>query len=286
MDISNFSFLLSLHTPLYLTGVLVLLAFFIGRKRVASYKKASAGYGSKNKEKSVPPQSIEERFGTLPCDGKRCSLNDVCEGAERLFCRDVLQHSLGKVTISSQHTVVLPSGVRRIDFAFFTASKRKIAIELDGYFPHAKEVSKVDFDDQLKRQNELILAGWEVLRFSFNQLTESPQYCINVINSILEGEPKDKIRAFTTIVRDFNIPSDERVRAKETFKDTGAQYSKHRWRWYWPDGLPINETIPEHWTLADPITLCVYCQQKAIVKNGPYGLFGICQSCHKTFSLE
>jgi very-short-patch-repair endonuclease len=60
--------------------------------------------------------------------------------------------------------VVLAGQDRRIDFAFPDV---KVAIEIDGYETHSgREV----FEDDRARQNELVAAGWTVLRFTRRQL--------------------------------------------------------------------------------------------------------------------
>lgn len=66
---------------------------------------------------------------------------------------------------------------RRIDFAIITDNS-KVAIELDGYTYHAKgKISPEKFSDDLQRQNELILSGWKVIRFSWDQLNQTPEKC-------------------------------------------------------------------------------------------------------------
>src|SRR5690606_15395761 len=52
-----------------------------------------------------------------------------------------------------------------LDFAYL-ARDLKLALEVDGYGPHVTEVSRWQFIHQLRRQNQLILDGWAVLRFA------------------------------------------------------------------------------------------------------------------------
>ena len=57
-------------------------------------------------------------------------------------------------------------------------SRAAVAIEVDGYESH----SRCDvFQDDRVRGNELELAGWMVLRFTWHQLTRRPDYVIRVL---------------------------------------------------------------------------------------------------------
>ena len=74
-----------------------------------------------------------------------------------------------------QYRVRLCGRNRRIDFAL---PQLRIAIEVDGYESH----SRYDvFQDDRVRANELELAGWTVLRFTWHQLTERPDYVLGVL---------------------------------------------------------------------------------------------------------
>ena len=59
-----------------------------------------------------------------------------------------------------------------VDFVF-TASK--VAIEIDGFAFHS---DADDFQHDRVRQNRLILLGWQVLRFTWLDLTEYPERVI------------------------------------------------------------------------------------------------------------
>ncbi|MFD0693749.1 hypothetical protein ACFQZT_06555 [Paenibacillus sp. GCM10027628] len=53
----------------------------------------------------------------------------------------------------------------------------KLVIEIDGFTTHARDLSPSDFDDHLMRQNDLVLSGWLLLRFSANQVIQRPIIC-------------------------------------------------------------------------------------------------------------
>lgn len=59
-------------------------------------------------------------------------------------------------------------GRYRVDFAW---SAERLAVEVDGYASHA---SWRAFQDDRTRQNDLVAAGWTVLRFTWHDLCEQP----------------------------------------------------------------------------------------------------------------
>jgi very-short-patch-repair endonuclease len=59
-----------------------------------------------------------------------------------------------------QHRVRIGDRTYKIDLAY---PELKIAIEVDGFGPHG---TRVAFDDDRRRQNDLVAAGWTVLRFT------------------------------------------------------------------------------------------------------------------------
>jgi very-short-patch-repair endonuclease len=58
-----------------------------------------------------------------------------------------------------------------IDFAFIRGHVR-LAIEIDGYGPHLQKITRSQFSDQWIRQNHLMLDGWKLLRFSFDDVKD------------------------------------------------------------------------------------------------------------------
>jgi very-short-patch-repair endonuclease len=81
----------------------------------------------------------------------------------------------GLPPIVFQHPIRLAGRRRRIDFAF---PDIRLAIEVDGYESH----SRYDvFEDDRVRGNELELAGWTVLRFTWHQVRRRPGYVIGVL---------------------------------------------------------------------------------------------------------
>lgn len=67
-------------------------------------------------------------------------------------------------------------GDRFADFAYHKDGIR-LLIEIDGFTTHARNISPGEFDDHLSRQNDLILQGWMILRFSVDQVMKQPMLC-------------------------------------------------------------------------------------------------------------
>jgi very-short-patch-repair endonuclease len=65
----------------------------------------------------------------------------------------------------------------KVDVAFPAA---KVAIETDGWAFHSDQE---DFQQDRERQNNIMLAGWQVLRFTWLDLVEYPQRVIAIIRS-------------------------------------------------------------------------------------------------------
>lgn len=76
------------------------------------------------------------------------------------------------------------NGERFIDFVYVKDGLR-LMIEIDGYTTHARHISSGDFDDHLMRQNDFILSGWTILRFSAHQVERKPRLCQRQITQAL-----------------------------------------------------------------------------------------------------
>ena len=129
----------------------------------------------------------------MESDDARASFLDSCSEPERVFFRTVLEPTVGMSAykyIQPQHPFVQPDGrIRRIDFALVTPS-RKYAIELDGFSYHAEGiVSPVKHSDDLARQNELVVAGWVPLRFSWHQVQSAPDRCRDQLRRAVISDP-------------------------------------------------------------------------------------------------
>jgi very-short-patch-repair endonuclease len=86
------------------------------------------------------------------------------------LCRDA-----GLGGLEFQHEVRLNGRTRRIDFAI---PALKLAIEIDGYEFHS---GRAQFEADRIRGNELALAGWHVLHFTWHQVVHRPEYVLATI---------------------------------------------------------------------------------------------------------
>jgi very-short-patch-repair endonuclease len=74
-----------------------------------------------------------------------------------------------------------PVGGYKVDVAF---PKQKVAIETDGWAFHS---SQEDFQNDRERQNKIALLGWQVLRFTWLDLTEYPQRVLALIRRAISA---------------------------------------------------------------------------------------------------
>lgn len=81
---------------------------------------------------------------------------------------------------------------RFLDFAYIQTSI-KLAIEVDGYGPHVVKLSRWQFINQLRRQNHLVLDGWSVLRFSYDEIADEPRRCQRLLQQFM-GKHQHEIR--------------------------------------------------------------------------------------------
>ena len=85
---------------------------------------------------------------------------------------------------------------------------RPTVIESDGFSSHARDVDRDKFARGLDRQNEIVLADWNILRFSVDQLKEDPLACQNTIRRMMVNWYGEE----NTIMRGLNVYQREIVR--------------------------------------------------------------------------
>lgn len=111
----------------------------------------------------------------------------ICQDSERLFVTDFLFPLFGPGKIKHvipQYPFIDSEGrTRRIDFGI-NYNGIKVALEVNGESYHAEGIIPGEqFDDNLNRQNEILSAGWYLLRFSYSQL-KSPAKRKKVLTDI------------------------------------------------------------------------------------------------------
>ncbi|MBM4761696.1 DNA-binding response regulator [Bacillus sp. B15-48] len=75
-------------------------------------------------------------------------------------------------------------GKRYLDFAYIRPAIR-ICLEIDGYGPHLKNISRWEFSNSLERQNQLVIDGWTVIRFSYDQVKDQPRRCQQIVQQVI-----------------------------------------------------------------------------------------------------
>ncbi len=71
-------------------------------------------------------------------------------------------------------------GRHRVDFAYMD---QRVLVEVDGRATHGTAEA---FEHDPRRQNALVLEGWTVLRFTWKQITQDPDYVADTMRSALE----------------------------------------------------------------------------------------------------
>ncbi|WP_078547902.1 hypothetical protein [Litchfieldia alkalitelluris] len=85
---------------------------------------------------------------------------------------------------------------RYLDFAYIRPTIR-ICLEIDGYGPHLKNISRWRFSDSLERQNQLVIDGWTVIRFSYDQVSENPRRCQQIVQQVIGRSLGDELNQTT-----------------------------------------------------------------------------------------
>lgn len=100
--------------------------------------------------------------------------------------------------VPEHETIDYKDGYRYIDFVYVTNGLR-IAIELDGRGPHRLHISAADFEDELMRQNDLVLDRWLVMRFPFLMIRDKPRQCQQLLQQLLGTASADLAAEFDAL---------------------------------------------------------------------------------------
>ncbi|GHU54671.1 hypothetical protein FACS189411_01720 [Bacteroidia bacterium] len=148
----------------------------------------------------------------------------ITQESEELFVRDFLFPLFGEKHIKyvvPQYPFIDSEGrARRIDFGILYDG-RKIALEVNGETYHAEGIiPNENFDDNLNRQNEILNAGWFLLRFSYSQL-QSPQWRKKVANDLFLLLRKRIPELISETVSEPNYLQKEVLDALNYYRDKG-----------------------------------------------------------------
>lgn len=118
-------------------------------------------------------------------------------------------------------------GFRYLDFAYLRSGLR-LAIEIDGYGPHLRKISRDRFSDQCRRQNDLILDGWKVLRFTYDDVNENPRYCQQTLHQFMgrwlgEGENIDAVHFIEREILRLFLRADKPITPSDVSRSLGMK---------------------------------------------------------------
>jgi hypothetical protein len=112
------------------------------------------------------------RLTRLAAGGTRFPAEHECA---RLFLAAGLRGWTPNATVRDQQGVICLG-----DFVF---EKGRLVVEVDGFAFH---VTAEQFQHDRRRQNRLIQAGWTVLRFTWRDLRERPDYVVGTVRRVLQ----------------------------------------------------------------------------------------------------
>jgi Protein of unknown function (DUF559). len=106
--------------------------------------------------------------------------------AERLFLQNVWYPAFRNFDyLHPEYEVAdFRDGTRFLDFAYLKYPL-KLNIEIDGYGPHSSQASRTQFSDDRIRQNHLVIDGWRILRFSYDDVNERPRMCEQIVQQFM-----------------------------------------------------------------------------------------------------
>jgi hypothetical protein len=113
--------------------------------------------------------------------------------AEKIFLENVWFPAFGNFrNLHPEYEIYdFKDGLGYLDYAFIRPSLR-LAVEIDGYGPHVKNQSRWQFSDQWHRQNHLIIDGWSVLRFTYDDIMEKPRLCQQTLQQFMGAALSDE----------------------------------------------------------------------------------------------
>lgn len=234
----------------------------------------------------LPTPSPQNSFTPIKC--AKCNPYEPCSVLEEYFCKNVLKKSNAKEYFQGQYWTQSKRGTYRLDFSIMPPGETPIAVEIDGYEPHAEGITRGNFNNQLSRQNQLSLHGWKVLRFSVDQIKNTPKQCIEEIDNCMAGisltNPHTSKDILVPEYIEFKYVKKE---LRPFLEKIGAKYSDFRNAWHLPFGCTPDElnALPGE---LQPIIwrVCIYCGGEAVQRTRKVDgcKFWACQTCNKTFN--
>ncbi|WP_426451376.1 DNA-binding response regulator [Paenibacillus sp. S-38] len=155
--------------------------------------------------------------------------------AERTFAEQVWWPAFGQFhDLHPEYEVSdFRDGRRYLDFALIRG-RHRLAMEIDGYGPHLQRISRTQFADQCMRQNHLILDGWKILRFSYDDVAEKPRMCQSLLSQYMgrwfggTGMHAAKLTSEEKDILRFALQQNEPLQVKEICSLLGVEQQKAR----------------------------------------------------------
>ncbi|WP_308638331.1 hypothetical protein [Paenibacillus silvisoli] len=131
-------------------------------------------------------QWLDRQVAEPLSEGQQHRLAEGHGHAERMFLQQIwypaFRHFDG---LHAEYEIAdFKDGSRYLDFAF-VREPIKLAIEIDGYDTHLGKANRWQFSDNLMRQNHLVIDGWHILRFSYDDITSRPRMCEQLLQQYM-----------------------------------------------------------------------------------------------------
>ncbi|WP_067624440.1 hypothetical protein [Alicyclobacillus acidiphilus] len=155
--------------------------------------------------------------------------------AEELFLRAVWWRTFRHFSnLHPQYEILdYREGYRYLDFAYIQPHFH-VAIEIDGFGPHWRNISSWQFDDHCQRQNHLVIDGWYVIRFTYNQIREQPRLCQQTLQQLFgrwlaNGSSSEELTVLERETVRMAARSVRPITPKELCRhlDIGPDYAQH-----------------------------------------------------------
>jgi hypothetical protein len=106
--------------------------------------------------------------------------------AEKCFAREVWWEAVGNFEhLHAEYEVQdFRDGSRFLDHAYIRPPYA-IDWEIDGFGTHARDLDRRSFSDNLMRQNHLMLDGWLIFRFSYDDIRAKPRQCQQFVQQLI-----------------------------------------------------------------------------------------------------
>lgn len=138
-------------------------------------------------------EDVADRFVRLPTRGRRGASAVRALLAERCGDQVPTDSDFERRTIRLLDAAGIPSPTRQFEVIILGSRQVRldlawpavlVAVECDGVYHHGTSIS-LRWDD--RRQNELVLAGWLVLRFTWQDLVERPDQVVETVRAGLRS---------------------------------------------------------------------------------------------------